>query len=344
GREVLHQAVVQTVARLDASDHEAAWRGVGWHTIRQAPREGRDARRRWTILLSLILAAPAVLFWGVASFPGQSGVREWFTTGAGPWVLVGFGIAGLVWTGWLLIRLATTWRATQATPLAETLTVLRFRLWTALGTAVTGALLFVRLQNGMASDDPIIPNRLHLIDALDNFLTYAGFALLLLAFVALIPTGGGLALATTGVAAGTLSAEAAIQAATLGTLGIALMAASSGASQPTGGDTPGSSGGGAGPAEQPADVLGGRRKASELAEWARAQGWTESRTPNGPPKFRDENGVVRLTLKQGSGRAPGSDMPHVEIRNANGERIDPSGNVVPRKSPGNHTPIDWDLP
>ncbi|MDT3400652.1 RNase A-like domain-containing protein, partial [Streptomyces sp. B1866] len=230
GREVLHQAVVQTVARLDASDHEAAWRGVGWRTIRQAHREGRGTRRRWTILLSLVLAVPAVLFWGVASFPGQSGVREWFTTGAGPRLLVGFGIAGLAWTGWLLIRLATTWRATQATPLAETLTVLRFRLWTALGTAVTGMLLFVRLQNGMAPTDAIIPNRLHLIDALHNFLAYAGAALLLLALFALFPPGGGLALATTGVAAGTLSAEAAIHAAALGTLGIVLMSASEGGS------------------------------------------------------------------------------------------------------------------
>ncbi|MDT3398959.1 hypothetical protein RKE29_20315 [Streptomyces sp. B1866] len=113
-------------------------------------------------------------------------------------------------------------------PLAEALAVLRFRLWTALGGAVTGILLFVRLQNGMAPTDPAISNRLHLIDALDDFLAYAGFALLLLALLALIPTGGGLALATTGVAAGTMTAEAAVQAAAMGTLGIALMAAPSG--------------------------------------------------------------------------------------------------------------------
>jgi len=38
------------------------------------------------------------------------------------------------------------------------------------------------------------------------------------------------------------------------------------------------------------------------------------------------------------------EVPHVEIRNAAGQRIDPYGNTVTRRSPGNHTPIEWDLP
>ena len=49
-----------------------------------------------------------------------------------------------------------------------------------------------------------------------------------------------------------------------------------------------------------------------------------------------------MTLKQGSARTPGSEHPHVELRNADGVRIDPHGNPVNRKSPANHTPIDWD--
>lgn len=97
------------------------------------------------------------------------------------------------------------------------------------------------------------------------------------------------------------------------------------------------------PSTEP-DAIGGQRTASGIREWAREQGWTETQTENGPPKFTDENGVVRVTLKQGSGRAPGSADPHVEIRNANGERIDPEGNPVTRKSVGNHTAITWDLP
>jgi RHS repeat-associated protein len=83
-------------------------------------------------------------------------------------------------------------------------------------------------------------------------------------------------------------------------------------------------------------------KASEIAEWAKAQGWTARQTPNGPLKFIDENGVVRVTLKSGSSRAPGSNFPHVELWNAAGQRVDPSGNAVTRTSPGNHTPIQWD--
>ena len=84
-------------------------------------------------------------------------------------------------------------------------------------------------------------------------------------------------------------------------------------------------------------------KASELKNFAEQQGWKPSQTANGPLKYIDENGINRLTIKQGSSRAPGSSVPHVELRNASGLRIDPAGNPVTRKSPGNHIPIDFDL-
>lgn len=84
-------------------------------------------------------------------------------------------------------------------------------------------------------------------------------------------------------------------------------------------------------------------KASELKKYAEQQGWRSSQTANGPLKYTDENGINRITIKQGSSRAPGSANPHVEIRNASGQRVDPAGNPVTRKSPGNHTPIDFDL-
>ncbi|GAB2922113.1 polymorphic toxin-type HINT domain-containing protein [Streptomyces sundarbansensis] len=87
----------------------------------------------------------------------------------------------------------------------------------------------------------------------------------------------------------------------------------------------------------------GTAKASQLEEFGHANGWVRSQTENGPIKFRDANGTLRLTIKRGTGRAPGSSDPHVEMRNANGERIDSFGNAVTRKSPGNHTPIEWDL-
>lgn len=87
----------------------------------------------------------------------------------------------------------------------------------------------------------------------------------------------------------------------------------------------------------------GRATASQLDEFGANQGWVRSQTPAGPIKYTDANGIVRITIKQGTSRAPGSSGPHVEIRNVDGVRIDPLGNPVTRKSPGNHTPIDWDL-
>lgn len=87
----------------------------------------------------------------------------------------------------------------------------------------------------------------------------------------------------------------------------------------------------------------GTPKASDIKAWAESQGWTPKQSANGPLKFFDENGVNRVTLKQGSPRAPGSQGPHAEIRNSAGIRVDTAGNPVTRKSPGNHTPIDYDL-
>jgi RHS repeat-associated protein len=84
-------------------------------------------------------------------------------------------------------------------------------------------------------------------------------------------------------------------------------------------------------------------KASEVVKWAEGQGWKRTQTANGPIKYVDENGVVRATVKQGSSRSPGSGSPHVELRDAAGQRVDPTGNPVTRKSPENHTPIEWDL-
>ncbi|MCP9274032.1 WXG100-like domain-containing protein [Mycolicibacterium arenosum] len=83
-------------------------------------------------------------------------------------------------------------------------------------------------------------------------------------------------------------------------------------------------------------------KASELEEYAGSQGWTKTQTPGGPPKYVDENGIVRMTTKEGSPRTPGSEGPHVELRDGTGQRIDPNGNPVTRRSEGNHTPIEWD--
>jgi hypothetical protein len=87
----------------------------------------------------------------------------------------------------------------------------------------------------------------------------------------------------------------------------------------------------------------GTPKASTLSEFASGQGWEGSQTESGPLKFTDGNGVVRMTLKEGSARTPGSETPHVELRDASGQRVNPEGAPVTRKSPDNHRPIEWDL-
>lgn len=85
-------------------------------------------------------------------------------------------------------------------------------------------------------------------------------------------------------------------------------------------------------------------KASDFQMWAESQqGWHPTQTPNGPLKYIDKNGLTRLTLKQGTPRTPGSNHPHVELKNAKGSRIDLQGKLVNRKSIANHTPIDWDI-
>ncbi|MEU4672949.1 hypothetical protein AB0F91_34550 [Amycolatopsis sp. NPDC023774] len=75
-------------------------------------------------------------------------------------------------------------------------------------------------------------------------------------------------------------------------------------------------------------------KVSDLQRYAGAQGWTKEQTPTGPENCVDDNGIVRMTLKQGSARTPGSENPHVDLQNQDGVRTDPSGNPVTRKSPG----------
>ena len=94
------------------------------------------------------------------------------------------------------------------------------------------------------------------------------------------------------------------------------------------------------------DIFAGGRtpKSSELRRYAEEQGWTLKQNPNGPPKYVDENGIPRITIKSGSERAEGSGLPHVEYKGANGQRFDPAtGNAATRKDPlGNHRNIEID--
>ncbi len=233
GAETLYRTVAWSARQIDASDHLHAWRGIGVRSTWRAARAMRDGRRVWFVAVSLALMAPAALFLLVGSFPATASLQNRFETGNGPAVLMGFGMAAFVWIAWQLIDMLRTWRVTGMFALAEARAVVRFRLCTALGALTAGAVLLGRMsQEGLSPDDKVIRN-VHLLDALDNFLAYLGFAMLLLALLALFPPGGGLALAGTG-AMRALTVEAATHATAFGVLGVVLMSAGTSGSGPPG--------------------------------------------------------------------------------------------------------------
>lgn len=85
-------------------------------------------------------------------------------------------------------------------------------------------------------------------------------------------------------------------------------------------------------------------RASELMRWGEVQGWTLRQNPTGPPRWFDQDGVERLTVKRGSARTPGSEEPHASIRNESGKYLDATGLEAKRESLPSHIPILWDLP
>ena len=88
---------------------------------------------------------------------------------------------------------------------------------------------------------------------------------------------------------------------------------------------------------------GREAKASELIELAEKLGWEKIKNPDGPIKYVDENGIVRMTIKKGSERTPGRIFPHVEIRNSQGHRTGVFGNETTMPSPGNHIEKLYDI-
>jgi len=87
----------------------------------------------------------------------------------------------------------------------------------------------------------------------------------------------------------------------------------------------------------------GTTKASDIVKKSEKLGLKRSKTKDGPLKMKDEKGTDRVTIKNGSDRAPGSNRPHVELKDSKGQRVSPEGKPVSRKSPENHTPIKNDL-
>jgi hypothetical protein len=224
--EPLRQAVAAIAARIDATNRDGAWDAARIRAHLKAARSVQSRRRRWLLLIPLLLLLPSLVFLGLGSFPSTQEIQEFFAGETGAKVLIGVGIAGLAWIAVQLILLLRAWRTTAVLPVGEALAVVRFRLWTALGSGTAGALLLTVRLRGAAPDDDVVPDPAlaYLLAALDDFAVYLGFAMLLLALLVLFPPGG-LALAGGGVLAGTITTQAAVQAAALGVAGVALMGA-----------------------------------------------------------------------------------------------------------------------
>jgi hypothetical protein len=141
--ERLREAVTRVTLQMDASDHQEAWQRGALHARVKAART-RNVHRVWLLLIPCLLSLPALLFLGIGSFTATTGLQEFFSTGSGPKILMGFGIAALLWIAWQSSVLLRTWRAASAQVLGEPLAVHRFRLGTALGAATTGTFLLYR--------------------------------------------------------------------------------------------------------------------------------------------------------------------------------------------------------
>ena len=84
-------------------------------------------------------------------------------------------------------------------------------------------------------------------------------------------------------------------------------------------------------------------KATEILKvLTRKGGWNATKKNPGVIVVRDKTGTIRAILKKGSYRTPGSGRPHIEVYNAQGQRISPqTGKRVMKHSKQNHTPIIW---
>ncbi|GAA1427213.1 hypothetical protein GCM10009601_38070 [Streptomyces thermospinosisporus] len=218
--EQLREAVSRIAAQMDASDRRSAWH-LETLRARVGAVRARNGRRMWLLLIPCLLSLPALLFLGVGSFTSTARLQEFFSTGSGPWILLGFGTAALLWIAWQSAVLLRAWRAASAQLYAEPLAAHRFRLSIALGSGTVGTFLLFR---GLGDTGPTGNSitTLHLLDALDTFLVHLGFALVLSSLLALFPPGVA-ALAGVGTV-GSLTAGAAANAALLGTAGLVLMA------------------------------------------------------------------------------------------------------------------------
>lgn len=256
----LRRVIADIAVLIDDTNHEQAWRTPAVRAVRESTRVTGLRWPGWLALVSWVIALPSLVFLGLGSFPALSGIQAFFSSGAGPGILAGLGVSGLLLVVWRLADLLRRRHEAKSHPVGEALATFSFRIWTAVGAATAGGVLLFGGLPGAGPSGTLLSN-FHLLDALDNFEIYLGFALLLLSLLVLFPPGG-LALVGSGlladavaaeavggvaaVAAGTarsasaISVEGAVAAGALGAVGVVLMAAGakggSGASETGDGD------------------------------------------------------------------------------------------------------------
>ena len=210
----LREIVSGIAGLMDVSDREEAWQGLDVRGIRRRARMGTSSHR-WLVVASWVLALPALALLGIGGFPVAAGVQTYLGEDRWPVILSALGCADLVLIGVRLVFLVRQSVGTRDHPVGELRALVRFRLWTATGAAVAGVALLSQAVGGTGPDAPFISN-FHLLQALSDFEVWLGFALLLLALLALFPPGGllsvgaGGAAAAVGVAAPSLVAAAAL--------------------------------------------------------------------------------------------------------------------------------------
>lgn len=199
--DALHQTVAEVAQRINEVNRDEAWdaKRVRAH-LRADPATRTVRHRHWLYLITLLLAAPAVLALGVGSYPQTTDLQNWFTSGTGYTLLLACAVAGLVWLILQMVLMLRTRRAISDLPQGEPLTLLRLRLYGTAGALVVSALLLALRLKGYEADDRVVDPVVAatLFAALMEALMWAGIALALASLFLFPPAGGALAFVTVG--------------------------------------------------------------------------------------------------------------------------------------------------
>lgn len=209
----LHDLVRASRGQIEAASTAEAWRGVRLSQVRQ-----RGSRGYLPLLVSAILALPALLYFLAGALPLTSGLPALLGSRVLAPVFLVISAAGLLWLTWQLVLTAWSLPRQRALPIADPVARADLRLLSGGGALVVGAASLFLTVTGSGLTEPLFSTAEHILEALGNATTMAGITLMLMALLLFLFPPGGLALA----GAGALGAGAAMSPAALGALGAAL--------------------------------------------------------------------------------------------------------------------------